>query len=93
MNDVSLNQIYLALLKAERHFPQSTADFSEIKEESTNADAELGRDLELLDEALHAFRHACEAADSKQQAYAMVSVRLHAMNVSTIFSNLAEDKL
>mgnify|MGYP001095102080 CR=1 FL=1 len=90
MNEISLNEVYSTLLRVAGNFPRSTADMEDIREESCGADAELARDIELFNKALKGLHAAEEAMNIEQQGFRLVHVRAHAMNIATIFSNLAD---
>lgn len=90
MNSISLNEVYAELIYFVKMLPESIVDLSDIQEESVNADAELEQDIVLLSQAVDKLKNAREASDMQLQRKALIHVRVHAMNVSTVFSNLAE---
>ena len=90
MTEISLNSVYSLLLQLASQFPESTADVDDLKEESCGADAELARDFELFSKAFQELQEAESGTAVEQQAYKLVHVRAHAMNIATIFSNLAD---
>ena len=90
MIEPSLCQAYAILLEAMPFFDQSTADVNDIENEAKHADAELSRDLQLFGEWLDKSRKAVAERDVDNIGTALVHLRVHAMNIESIFRNLAD---
>lgn len=90
MNNLNLSHAYEALLIAKNLFSESTMDVADVENEVAESNEELARDVELFSEWLHRSRRAAELGDANETGNALVHLRAHAMNISSIFLNLAD---
>ncbi len=90
MFEPTLSQAYTVLLEAVPFFEQSGADVNDIEDEAKHADTVLARDLQLFDQWLDQSSKAVAERDFDKLVEALVHLRLHAMHISSDFSNLAD---
>ncbi len=90
MNDLNLSHAYEALLIAKNLFPESTMDVAGVECEAAESNDELARDVDLFSEWLLRSQRAAELGDANETSNALIHLRLHAMNISSIFLNLAD---
>ena len=90
MNNIKLSDAYRTLYSARNLFEKSTMNELDVLKEIEESDSELDRDEELFLESLEKAKRLIIAQDSTNASYALVHTRLHAMNISSIFLNLAD---
>ena len=87
--NANLNQIYELLRIVADPCPDATIDKNELATESREANSELARDIELLREAYAELFESFQNGDLYEQRLALAILRSRAMNLETVFGNLA----
>jgi hypothetical protein len=89
LNTLRLSDVYKMLLESQSLFAQSTMSVDEIQSEISESDAELSRDVDLFNSWQERSRNSMMNKDADSLGKSLVHLRIHAMNISTIFLNLA----